>query len=252
MGRIISFSFYNFKSSFYEFPTLVLTKEPRPYMIAMVLKKCMVAHWITFFKKRLTSGLLNGITWTDGVYPWSRYDLQCTHIQGLLWKRKGGYQPMSDSPDDKAKSGSLSVHPGGAVDARATESQNAALNRPAELPLTRDSKRALISSKRAPSSPQPPVPVKATIWTESMLNALEPHEHDFQEFKGSGWIMRAPNEIQPDFMFYLSKQVSAFVNGSGGLLFIGLNDNGLIDGGVPIDLKGEVPAHGLKTSSQPV
>ena len=50
--------------------------------------------------------------------------------------------------------------------------------------------------------------------------------------------MRSTHEIQADFIFYLSKQVSAFANASGGLLFVGLNDHGKIDGGVPIDLKG--------------
>ncbi len=74
-------------------------------------------------------------------------------------------------------------------------------------------------------------------WTESMLRGLEPHEHDFQEFKGSNWLMRGTGEIQADFIYYLSKQVSAFANGSGGLLFIGLNDHGQVDGGVPINLK---------------
>ena len=75
-------------------------------------------------------------------------------------------------------------------------------------------------------------------WTEDMLDRLAPHEHDFQEFKGSGWLMRTPNDVQPDFLFFLSKQASAFANGSGGSLFVGIDDDGRIDGGVPIDIKG--------------
>ena len=76
-------------------------------------------------------------------------------------------------------------------------------------------------------------------WTEEMLAALEPHEHDFQEFKGSAWLTD-DREDQPrsTFALALSKQVSAFVNGAGGRLFIGVADDGTVDGGVPVDLKG--------------
>ena len=75
-------------------------------------------------------------------------------------------------------------------------------------------------------------------WTEDMLEGLPPQEHDYQEFKGAGWLLKAPGEMHSDFMFSLSKQVSAFANGSGGRIFLGLDDNGRIDGGVPIMLKG--------------
>lgn len=75
-------------------------------------------------------------------------------------------------------------------------------------------------------------------WTEAMLVALSPHEHDFQEFKGSAWVVADDGELQSSFLLSLSKQVSAFVNGGGGRVFIGLDDNGLIDGGVPASLKG--------------
>ena len=75
-------------------------------------------------------------------------------------------------------------------------------------------------------------------WTEDMLRALEPHEHDFQEFKGAGWMMRPDGDLHANFLYYLSKQVSAFVNGAGGRLFIGINDEGDVDGGVPLGLRG--------------
>jgi Putative DNA-binding domain len=75
-------------------------------------------------------------------------------------------------------------------------------------------------------------------WTESMLEALEPHEHDFQEFKGSTWLLAEDGYVQPHFLVALSKQVSAFVNGAGGRVFIGLDDRGRVDGGVPTTLKG--------------
>jgi hypothetical protein len=50
--------------------------------------------------------------------------------------------------------------------------------------------------------------------------------------------MKSPQDVQPDFLFFLSKQASAFANGSGGLLFVGIDDAGQIDGGVPTALKG--------------
>ncbi|MEE2644190.1 MAG: ATP-binding protein [Myxococcota bacterium] len=75
-------------------------------------------------------------------------------------------------------------------------------------------------------------------WSEDMLDALPPQEHDYQEFKGSGWLLKGPHEIQSDFLFYLSKQISAFANGSGGRIFVGIDDRGCIDGGIPVDLKG--------------
>jgi len=75
-------------------------------------------------------------------------------------------------------------------------------------------------------------------WTEAMLLDLEPHEHDFQEFKGRGWMVDDDVTIPETFLLSLSKQVSAFANGAGGRLFIGLDDDGRIDGGVPVDLKG--------------
>jgi len=75
-------------------------------------------------------------------------------------------------------------------------------------------------------------------WTEAMLDDLDPDEHDYQEFKASPFLARDDQEIAPGFLFRLSKQVSAFANGHGGRLFIGIDDQGRIDGGVPRDLKG--------------
>ncbi|MEE2786224.1 MAG: ATP-binding protein [Myxococcota bacterium] len=131
----------------------------------------------------------------------------------------------------------LTIQSDGTVDRRAEQISNPAVERPAELPLTRTSRRSSKTIVGGFRDEAPPT-IRPTRWTEQMLEALEPHEHDFQEFKSSGWILRSPRELQPDFMYYLSKQVSAFVNGSGGLLFIGLNDDGRVDGGVPTDLKG--------------
>jgi hypothetical protein len=74
-------------------------------------------------------------------------------------------------------------------------------------------------------------------WTEARLRGLDTHEHDFQEFKGSAWMF-SHGEPASTFVYALSKQVSAFVNGAGGRLFLGLDDDGCVDGGVPKDLKG--------------
>lgn len=79
---------------------------------------------------------------------------------------------------------------------------------------------------------------EAERWTESMIAGLEPHEHDFQEFKGASWLVADDGGIQSHFLIALSKQVSAFVNGGGGRVFLGVDDRGQIDGGVPTTLKG--------------
>jgi schlafen family protein len=71
-----------------------------------------------------------------------------------------------------------------------------------------------------------------------MVLGLEPHEHDFQEFKGASWLLADDGQVQPHFVIALSKQVSAFANGGGGRVFLGVDDRGLIDGGVPTGLKG--------------
>lgn len=70
-----------------------------------------------------------------------------------------------------------------------------------------------------------------------MLAALEPAEHDFQEFKGSLFLADGRN-IVAAFTANISRQISAFANGAGGRLFLGLDDDGRIDGGIPVDLKG--------------
>ena len=74
-------------------------------------------------------------------------------------------------------------------------------------------------------------------WTLTRLERLDPQEHDFQEFKSSAWLA-IDEELHPEFLFALSKQVSAFVNGGGGILVIGMQDHGLLDHGVLTHLKG--------------
>ena len=75
-----------------------------------------------------------------------------------------------------------------------------------------------------------------STWTEAGLREIPSGEHDFQEFKASPWIEH-DGEIGPSFLSLYSKQLSAFANGAGGRLFIGLDDQGRIDGGVATDLK---------------
>lgn len=76
-----------------------------------------------------------------------------------------------------------------------------------------------------------------SFWDEAQLEALLPDEHDFQEFKGSRAVIH-DGKVAASFHQMLSKQLSAFANGSGGRLFIGLDDQGMVDGGVPRDLVG--------------
>ena len=73
-------------------------------------------------------------------------------------------------------------------------------------------------------------------WTESTLRGIAPGEYDFQEFKGSAWL-NDDGDIHAVFLGNYSKQLSAFANGAGGRLLIGIDDRGQIDGGVPSDLK---------------
>ena len=73
-------------------------------------------------------------------------------------------------------------------------------------------------------------------WTEGRLAELAPYEYDFQEFKGSAWLVES-GTISGHFHLALSKQVSAFANGGGGRIFLGIDDFGEIDGGIPISLK---------------
>jgi Schlafen, AlbA_2 len=73
-------------------------------------------------------------------------------------------------------------------------------------------------------------------WTLERLQGLDDQEHDFQEFKSSLYAWDG-GRIRSDFLDNLSKQASAFANGSGGNIFLGIDDHGRCDGGVPRDLK---------------
>lgn len=73
-------------------------------------------------------------------------------------------------------------------------------------------------------------------WTEAALSALGPDEYDFQEYKGSALVSQK-GTINGELMTALSKQLSAFANGAGGRILLGLDDQGQIDGGVPTSLK---------------
>ena len=64
-----------------------------------------------------------------------------------------------------------------------------------------------------------------------------PHEHDAQEFKSSPYMVDASGAIRGDFLDRLSKQLSSFANAGGGHLFLGIDDLGQIDGGLPCNLR---------------
>jgi hypothetical protein len=78
---------------------------------------------------------------------------------------------------------------------------------------------------------------KAPVWTENRIDQLEDDEHDFQEYKSSFYVADG-REINSHFLLTMSKQVSAFANGAGGTVFLGIDDSGEIDGGIRTDLKG--------------
>ena len=73
-------------------------------------------------------------------------------------------------------------------------------------------------------------------WSLKRLQRLDTHEHDYQEFKSSEWLAH-DEELHSDFLNALSKQVSAFTNGGGGALIIGVDDHGNVDRGVLTYLK---------------
>lgn len=83
----------------------------------------------------------------------------------------------------------------------------------------------------------PGIDAAPEAWSEARLGDLGATEHDFQEFKGCEWLM-AGGGIASGFLSCLSKQVSAFANGAGGRIFVGIDDAGRVDGGVRVDLKG--------------
>ena len=74
-------------------------------------------------------------------------------------------------------------------------------------------------------------------WTEAHLRALSTDEHDFQEFKASPYLGDSSGVAQ-HFRDRISKQLSAFANGAGGRIFIGITDDAQVDRGVPINLRG--------------
>jgi hypothetical protein len=77
-----------------------------------------------------------------------------------------------------------------------------------------------------------------TGWDEDRLLALEPQEHDFQEFKSTPYMWDAGSgRVRGDFLDNLSKQLSAFANAGGGHILIGIEDDGAIDGGVPTAIR---------------
>lgn len=75
------------------------------------------------------------------------------------------------------------------------------------------------------------------VWTVADIQSLEPLEHDYQEFKASPFVVQADGIISSEFINKFSKQISAFANGNGGKIFLGVQDDGVIDDGIPTRIK---------------
>jgi len=75
------------------------------------------------------------------------------------------------------------------------------------------------------------------IWTEASLLALGPDEFDDLEYKASAWVVAKTGRLHGEFPSALSKQLSAFANGGGGDIVIGVDDSGQVDGGVSTSFK---------------
>ncbi|MGJ3238710.1 MAG: ATP-binding protein [Anaerolineae bacterium] len=68
-------------------------------------------------------------------------------------------------------------------------------------------------------------------WTEEDLLELPPSETDEYEFKSS--LIRASQHYRSELSSKLTKTASALWNTGGGILVVGIDDNGIIDGGIP-------------------
>ncbi len=73
-------------------------------------------------------------------------------------------------------------------------------------------------------------------WDREALEHLGADEFDFREYKASEFLWSA-GAISADLQHDLSRQISAFANGGGGQLFLGVDDLGQPDNGIPVDLK---------------
>ncbi len=73
-------------------------------------------------------------------------------------------------------------------------------------------------------------------WSELQVREIDRDEHDYQEFKSTPYVENQ-GEVAPGFVHRLSKQVSAFANGQGGRIFLGVDDAGQIDGGILRNLR---------------
>ena len=68
-------------------------------------------------------------------------------------------------------------------------------------------------------------------WNEEDLIDLPAGETDEYEFKSS--LIRASPHYRSDLSSKLTKTASAFWNTGGGILLVGVDDNGKVDGGIP-------------------
>lgn len=68
-------------------------------------------------------------------------------------------------------------------------------------------------------------------WTEEDLLEIPPTETDEYEYKSS--LIRASQHYRNDLSSKLTKTASALWNTGGGILLVGVDDNGKVDGGIP-------------------
>lgn len=72
---------------------------------------------------------------------------------------------------------------------------------------------------------------RISAWTEENLIELPPGETDEYEFKSS--LIRESQYYRNELSNKLTKTASALWNTGGGMLVVGVDDNGMVDGGIP-------------------
>ncbi|MDQ7027108.1 MAG: ATP-binding protein [Anaerolineae bacterium] len=72
------------------------------------------------------------------------------------------------------------------------------------------------------------------LWTEDDLLDIPPAETDDYEFKSS--LIRKSSHYRTDLRNKIVKTASAFWNTGGGILLVGVDDKGQVDGGIPMTM----------------
>src|SRR5215468_10385385 len=75
------------------------------------------------------------------------------------------------------------------------------------------------------------------MWTEESIEAI-PREDNFIERKSSRLLDLVSGANRERVRDELAKQLSAFANAGGGAIILGVDNSGMIDGGIPLVLRG--------------